>query len=424
MCRISSNLVYGWESRHWRRLLRGTRPIVSVGPFDKSRDGSFGSRRAVRCPRDADGGPARGAGRGGSSSTVLWRRHEGARWPRCTRPRIPNETRALILFHPIAYELRAERAVSGRSQDRRATRTMRHPGAQRQGARRHCAVARFRPGGAGMVRRTRFGRGQSGRRYAPSTAPGSRPTFARFCPRFGAYARHVPDARRRAQRLARHRQGGAAARDVTDFIVCTRCSRLGTELSAIFLSPEIPEEVIRFAAGEAGPMSPTASGRPFSSPTSSARPGSESAEFGGPCLARTARASPLPRAPTAEPLPSRGARHRRRRLLQPSTAPAARDSLCPSTRGWHAYLGLEVRAGVHTGECELHDGKSPALAVSMAPDAPPPPAQLRFSSRRRVNDGRRHGALLEDRGERELKESPAMARLPSLPFRTRGRASH
>ena len=28
-------------------------------------------------------------------------------------------------------------------------------------------------------------------------------------------------------------------------------------------------------------------------------------------------------------------------------------------------LGLEVRAGVHTGECELHDGKVAGLAVSI-----------------------------------------------------------
>ena len=28
-------------------------------------------------------------------------------------------------------------------------------------------------------------------------------------------------------------------------------------------------------------------------------------------------------------------------------------------------LGLEVRAGVHTGECELHDGKLAGIAVSI-----------------------------------------------------------
>jgi class 3 adenylate cyclase len=34
-------------------------------------------------------------------------------------------------------------------------------------------------------------------------------------------------------------------------------------------------------------------------------------------------------------------------------------------RGGRARLGLDVRAGIHTGECELHVGKVAGLAVSI-----------------------------------------------------------
>ncbi len=47
-----------------------------------------------------------------------------------------------------------------------------------------------------------------------------------------------------------------------------------------------------------------------------------------------------------------------------STARRARSAARSAITGGVRELGLEVRAGVHTGECERHDGKIAGIAVS------------------------------------------------------------
>jgi class 3 adenylate cyclase/pimeloyl-ACP methyl ester carboxylesterase len=75
-------------------------------------------------------------------------------------------------------------------------------------------------------------------------------------------------------------------------------------------------------------------------------------------------------------------------------------------------LGLEVRAGVHTGECELHDGKVAGLAVSIgarvAAAAGPGEVLVSHTVKDLVAGT---GLVLEDRGERELKGVPGTWRL-------------
>ena len=75
-------------------------------------------------------------------------------------------------------------------------------------------------------------------------------------------------------------------------------------------------------------------------------------------------------------------------------------------------LGLEVRAGVHTGECELHDGKVAGLAVSIgarvAAHAGPSEVLVSQTVKDLVAGT---GLLLEDRGERELKGVPGSWRV-------------
>ena len=64
-------------------------------------------------------------------------------------------------------------------------------------------------------------------------------------------------------------------------------------------------------------------------------------------------------------LPRRRARHGRRRLLRDaSTGRRARSAAPRRSRAAVRELGLEVRAGLHTGECELVDGKVAGIAVS------------------------------------------------------------
>jgi class 3 adenylate cyclase len=75
-------------------------------------------------------------------------------------------------------------------------------------------------------------------------------------------------------------------------------------------------------------------------------------------------------------------------------------------------LGLEVRAGVHTGECELVDGKATGLSVSIGARvmAQAGPSEILVSQT--VRDLTAGSDLtLEDAGERELKGVPGRWRL-------------
>ena len=57
------------------------------------------------------------------------------------------------------------------------------------------------------------------------------------------------------------------------------------------------------------------------------------------------------------------ARHGRRRLLRLVRRPRARDPLRQAIVDGVRELGIEVRAGLHTGECEVMDGKVGGIAV-------------------------------------------------------------
>jgi class 3 adenylate cyclase/pimeloyl-ACP methyl ester carboxylesterase len=75
-------------------------------------------------------------------------------------------------------------------------------------------------------------------------------------------------------------------------------------------------------------------------------------------------------------------------------------------------LGIEVRAGVHTGECELHEAKVAGLAVTIGARvaAAAGPGEVLVSQT--VKDlVAGTGLLLDDRGERELKGVPGTWRL-------------
>jgi class 3 adenylate cyclase len=70
-------------------------------------------------------------------------------------------------------------------------------------------------------------------------------------------------------------------------------------------------------------------------------------------------------------------------------------------------LGLEARAGVHTGECELHDGKVAGIAVSIGArvSAHAKPGQVLVTST--VKDlVAGSGISFDDRGTHELKGVP------------------
>ena len=99
-----SNLVYGWESPHWRtfyeRLARTFRLIL----FDKRGTGlsdvgghfpALETRMDdVRAVLDAVG----------STNTVLLGSHDGCSMAALYAATYPERTRALVLFHPVAHD--------------------------------------------------------------------------------------------------------------------------------------------------------------------------------------------------------------------------------------------------------------------------------------------------------------------------------
>jgi class 3 adenylate cyclase len=75
-------------------------------------------------------------------------------------------------------------------------------------------------------------------------------------------------------------------------------------------------------------------------------------------------------------------------------------------------IGLEVRAGVHTGECEVHDDKVAGLAVSIGARVASAASAGEVLVSQTVKDlVAGTGLDLEDRGERELKGVPGTWRL-------------
>jgi class 3 adenylate cyclase len=92
----------------------------------------------------------------------------------------------------------------------------------------------------------------------------------------------------------------------------------------------------------------------------------------------------------------------------PARAIHAADAIVDGVR----VLGLEIRAGVHTGECELHDGKIAGIAVSMgarvAASAGPSEVLVSGTVKDLVAGS---GIEFEDRGKHELKGVPGEWRL-------------
>lgn len=95
----------------------------------------------------------------------------------------------------------------------------------------------------------------------------------------------------------------------------------------------------------------------------------------------------------------------------PARAIRCAQALADGIRG----LGLEIRAGVHTGECELHDGKLAGIAVSTGARiaALAGPGEVVVSSTVKDLVGG-SGIEFEDLGERELKGVPTAWRVYSV----------
>ena len=92
----------------------------------------------------------------------------------------------------------------------------------------------------------------------------------------------------------------------------------------------------------------------------------------------------------------------------PARAIRCAETIVEDVRG----LGLEVRAGIHTGECELHDGKVAGLAVSIGARIAAAAGAGEVLISQTVRDLVAGAGLeLTERGERELKGVPGTWRL-------------
>jgi class 3 adenylate cyclase/pimeloyl-ACP methyl ester carboxylesterase len=395
-----SNLVYGWESRRWREFYERLAQSFRLILFDKrgtglsDLGGQFPALETrmddVRAVLDAIG----------SSHAVLLGSHDGCSMAALYAATYPERTRALVLFHPIAHD----------------------PEGQSDAARAELAELRDRWG-------TQEYCDELLRDYAPSlyVDPVERESFANGL-RVGAspsvaYALNrawfetdlreiLPAVRVPTLVLYRATIAERGALDVAERIPGAQALRVaGEDYSEIYLSPEIPEEIERFVAGERVP------------------------EIHDTLLATmlftdiagsTERAAELGDRAWRELLQRHHALVRREltryRGEERDTAGdgffATFDGPARAIRCAQAIvdgvreLGLDVRAGVHTGECEIHENKVAGLAVVIGARVAALAAGGEVLVSQTVKDlVAGAGIDLEERGEHELKGVPGTWRL-------------
>ena len=202
------------------------------------------------------------------------------------------------------------------------------------------------------------------------------------------------------------------SREVAELIPGASLLRVtGTDYWGIFLSPEIPEEVESFAAGEAPPEVPDTVLATL---------------LFTEIVGSTERAAELGDRAWRELLERHHMLVRREvgrfrgeerdtagdgffaTFDGPARAIRCAQAVVEGLRG----LDLDVRAGVHTGECELHDGKVAELAVSIGARVAAAAGSGEVLVSQTVKDlVAGTGLSLEDRGERELKGVPGTWRL-------------
>jgi class 3 adenylate cyclase/pimeloyl-ACP methyl ester carboxylesterase len=346
-----SNLVYAWESRRWRPFYERLSQRFRLILFDKrgtglsDLGGQFPALETrmddVRAVLDAVG----------STSAVLFGSHDGCSMAVLYAATYPERTRALVLFHPVAHD----------------------PEGDSEAARQDLARLRDSWG-------TQEYSDELLEQTEPSAAvdPYERQWFANWL-RVGAspsvaYALNrawfETDLREilpsvRVPTLVLHRASFAEANalDVAGRIRGARAVRVsGNDYGGVYLSPEIADEIESFVAGEEAPAVPETV---------------LTTVLFTDIVASTTRAAELGDRGWRELLQRHHALVRRElaryRGEERDTAgdgffatfdgPARAIRCAQEIVLGVRKLGLEVRAGVHTGECELHEGKVAGVSV-------------------------------------------------------------
>jgi class 3 adenylate cyclase len=400
-----SNLVYGWEYPYWRnfyeRLARSFRLIL----FDKRGTGlsDHGAHFAALETRMEDLRAVLEAV--GSTNPVVFGSHEGCGMATLYAATYPERTRALVLFHPKTKgEGTEDREVQEDLSDLR----------ERWGTQAYSdeLLAEAAP--------TLYRNEDDRRWFANWLRVGASPAVAYALNR-AFYETDLSDVLPavRVPTLVLYRRGRFTEEEdalaVAAAIPNARAMRVsGEDYAEVFLSPDIADEIERFVAGEEAPSVPESvlTTLMFTD-----------------LVGSTERASALGDRRWRELLAEHHTVVRRElarfRGEERDTAGdgffATFDGPARAIRAGEAILagmerlGLDMRVGIHVGECELHDGKPAGIAISIGARvaAAAQPAEILVTGT--VRDLVAGAGLdFEERGEHELKGVPGTWKLYAL----------
>ena len=408
-----SNLVYGWESPHWRlfyeRLARSFRLIL----FDKRGTGlsDHGSQFAALETRMEDLRAVLDAA--GASRAVVLGAQEGCGMAALYAATYPERTRALALFHPVAQAA----GIADRA-------TQEELSALRAG----WGTQAFSDKLLEEVSPTLYASEEDRRWFANWLRVGATPAVAYALNRaFNETDLSDVLPAVRVPTLVLYRsipEEPALALDVAARIPSARAMRVsGNDYFGIFLSLDIVDELERFVAEEEAPFVPESV---------------LTTVMFTDLVGSTERATEIGDRAWRDLLARHHALVRRElgrfRGEERDTAGdgffATFDGPARAVRAGQAIiagldrLGLEARVGVHTGECELHEGKVTGVAVNVgariAATARAGEVMASSTVRDLVSGS---GLTFEDRGQRPLKGVPGTWQLYAASREAPGRGS-
>jgi class 3 adenylate cyclase len=395
-----SNLVYSWEIPQLRAFYERLAESFRLILFDKRGTGLSdlgGHFPALETRMDDVRAVLEAVG---SSRAVLLAAQDGCSMAALYAATYPERTQALILFHPVAHNPDAQ------SEDVRAELAELR---ESWGTQEYCdnLLAAGAPSLAkDAEQRTLF---------ANRLRVGASPAVAYALNR----AFYETDLREvlpsvRVPTLVLYRPGyfESHALEVAGRIEGARALRIsGDEMFYMETSPEVPEEVERFASGEAPPEVPDSV---------------LATVLFTDIVGSTERAAELGDRTWRELLERHHSLVRRElaryRGEEKDTAgdgffatfdgPARAIRCAQAVVDGVRELGLEIRAGVHTGECELHEGKVAGLAVVIGSRVAAAAEGGQVLVSQTVKDlVAGAGVQFEERGEHELKGVPGEWRL-------------
>jgi class 3 adenylate cyclase len=395
-----SNLVYGWESPRWRRFYEQLAQSFRLILFDKRGTGlsDLGGQFPVLETRMDDVRAVLDAV--GSSSAVLVGSEDGCSMAVLYAATYPERTRALALFHPVTRFSESDKEEAQAFHARLRVEW---------GTQELCdEILRWNAP-------TLFESEEERLWSANWMRVGASPAVAYAMNRawIETDLRDVlPAVRVPTLVLYRDCDYEPYSLDVARRIPSARALRIsGRDSWGIFLSPELPDEVARFVAGESSPDVPDTVLATL---------------LFTDIVGSTERAATVGDRAWRELLDRHHSLVRRElarfRGEEKDTAgdgffatfdgPARAIRCAQSVVGGMRELGLEVRAGVHTGECEVHDGKVAGIAVSIgarvAAQAGPGEVLVSHTVKDLVAGS---GLAFGERGEHELKGVPGTWRL-------------